>query len=564
MVRRASCRTHALPCLTHLTTLIGLVAALCFGASLLAQSPARPAPPRLVVVVVVDQFRADYVSMYGHQWTRGLRRLVDGGAVFTRAAFPYAATYTCAGHATIGTGTQPVTHGMASNTFFNRQTNQTVPCAFDETVTSVPFGGARGQERHSPRALRAPTFAETLRGERPGAQVVSLALKPRSAITLAGRGGPNVTVVWEEDDGTWATSDAYTKEPWRDVDAFVRAHPLTDAYGEVWTRLLPDASYLHSDDGAGEGQPAPWTRVFPHPLESKSGEPDSQFVSAWERSPWSDAFLTDLALHLLASRKLGAPGRTDFLSISLPALDLVGHEFGPRSHEVQDVLARIDVLLGRLLDALDRQVGRGRYVLALSSDHGVATIPEQVTAAGDDGGRTSSTQVRNSVGEAITKILGASPVAHVTAVFDQQIALGPGVMDRLRSTPGAVDAVKAAALSVPGIGAVYSADEVLDRTFDDGEPALRSWRLTYVDGRGGDFVLVPKRQWMLRSGSGTTHGTPQDYDQRVPLVLFGAGIRAGRIDASATPADIAPTLARIVGIAMPSAQGRVLTEALAR
>ena len=312
---------------------------------------ARPGAPRLVVILVIDQFRADYVDMYGHQWTGGLRRLYDRGAVFPLAMYPYSGSVTCPGHVTIGTGNLPYAHGMFANTIYDKTLRRGVGCMTDPTATSVPFGGATGTERHSGRNVKTPAFADELRlqARRPP-NIVSVALKPRSAIGLGGHGGPNTVVVWEEDNGTWATSDAYTKTPWPDVDEYVRAHPMAAAYGQSWSRLKPESTYLHEDDGAGENSPGTWTRTFPHKLESKTGKPDIEFVTAWERSPWNDEFVAGLALHLLASRKLGTQPGTDMLALSLTSLDSIGHEFGPRSHEVQDALMRADVLVGRLLD----------------------------------------------------------------------------------------------------------------------------------------------------------------------------------------------------------------------
>jgi predicted AlkP superfamily pyrophosphatase or phosphodiesterase len=544
----------------------GLVSIL--AATLLAGPPVRqgeprpPAGPRLVVLVVVDQFRSDYAEWYGAQWTKGLRRLFDTGAVMTNAAYPYAATLTCAGHATIGTGTFPAAHGMSGNDFYDRALRRTVPCAFDADALSVPFGGEAGSEHHSPRSLLRPTFAEELRRQaRVPPRVVVLGQKPRTAITLAGKSGPDTVVLWEEDDGTWASSSAYTKAPWPDVDAFVAAHPLKADYGKVWTRVLPVDAYRHADDGPGEGTPAPWGRTFPHPLVSRSGQPDNEFVSAWERSPWNDAFLTDLAIHLIGTRRLGAGPGTDYLAVSFPSTDHAGHEFGPHSHEVQDTLVRVDANLGRLIDAIEARVGRD-YVIGLSSDHGVAVIPERTVADGAEGGRISTTALRTAVNAAVEKALGA-PGPHVASIYEEQIALVPGVYDRLRSKAGAFEAIIAAIRSVKGVAEAYAADDLMDGAPTD-DPGLRAWRLSYVPGRSGDFALTPRPNWIVRSSSGTTHGTPHAYDQRVPVILAGAGIRPGRYPGTSSPADLVTTLAAIVGIEMPRAQGRVLTEVIAR
>ena len=543
--------------------------ALVVAGLLAAQTPApqqtpRPAnAPKLIVILVLDQFRADYIDMYGRQWTKGLRRLVDQGAVFTQAAYPYATTLTCAGHATIATGTFPAVHGMSGNDFYDRTLRRTVPCAFDPMATSVPFGGGIGREHHSGRALLVPTFPEELRRQSPGVptRIVSVAQKPRSSITFAGRGAPDTIAVFEEDDGTWATSDAFTTTPWPEVDEFVRAHPMKAAYGAIWSPMLPASAYRFVDAGAGENNPAPWTSTFPHPLISSKGVPDNEFVTAWERSPWDDVFLTDLAIHLLKAKRLGRGAGTDVLTLSLPSLDHNGHEFGPRSHEVQDVLARADVNIGRLLDAIDAQVG-SRYVLGFSSDHGVAMLPEQVTAEGGDAGRISTTDVRNAVTSAVEKALGV-PGQYVAAIYGSDIALTPGIYDLLRQKPGAFQAVKTAIAGVRGIAFAYSADDLIAGA-SSSEPGIKAWRLSYVPGRSGDFMMTAKPNWIIRSGSGSTHGTMNTYDQRVPLIFYGAGIKAGRYDTASTPADLGPTLMALVGATVPRAQGRSLTSVIGR
>jgi predicted AlkP superfamily pyrophosphatase or phosphodiesterase len=288
--------------------------------------------------------------------------------------------------------------------------------------------------------------------------------------------------------------------------------------------------------------------------------PDNEFVTAWERSPLDDVFLTDLAIHLLNARKLGTGEGIDVLTLSLPSLDHVGHEFGPRSHEVQDMLARMDANIGRLLDALDAQAP-GRYVVGFSSDHGVMIVPEQLKADGLDSGRVSSTAIQKAINTAVVKEIGVEN--SVASIWEQQVALAPGVFDALRKSRNGLGPIKNAIRSVPGIFAAYSSDDVLagDKSPD---PLIAAWRLSQVHGRTGDFLFVPKTNWIVRSVSGTTHGTMREYDQRVPLVLFGARIKPGTYDAAATPADLAPTFAALAGITMPQARGHALAHVIAR
>jgi len=526
-------------------------------ASPAASAPIRPEAPRLVVVIVADQFTTRYVESYGHQWSAGLRRLFTTGAYFPLAAYPYAYTVTCAGHHTISTGTVPATHGMIGNDWFDRTSGRSMACTSAPAVAPVAFGGGAVSEHHAPVWLRTPTFADELRlqATRPP-RILSLSLKARSAIGLAGRGGPNTMVVWEEDNGTWATSEAYTKVPWPEVDEYVKAHPITAAYGQTWDRVMPVSRYLHEDDVAQEPSP----RVFPHLLTSKSGKPDNSFVSLWERSPWSDAYLGDMASALAERLKLGQQPGTDYLAVSFSSLDLVGHPFGPRSHEVQDVLARLDAVLGRLFVTLDRRVGAARYTVAFSSDHGVVPFPEHSLAAGMDAGRTSAGALRQAIQTALTKAFGEG--TYVANAGVPNVALAPGVLDRVLSQPDAKRAVEAAVLAVPGIGAMYWAPQLADPTATD-DAILRALRLSYVPGRSGDLMVVLRPYW-LASGTGTSHGTPHHYDQQVPVVFMGAGIQRGRYLTPASPVDIAPTLGALTGVRMARTDGRVLIEALAR
>jgi predicted AlkP superfamily pyrophosphatase or phosphodiesterase len=260
----------------------------------------------------------------------------------------------------------------------------------------------------------------------------------------------------------------------------------------------------------------------------------------------------------LGTRQLGRDDRTDLLALSLGALDQVGHQYGPRSHEVQDVLARADISIGRLLDALDREVGPDRYVLAWSADHGVARIPEQVVAEGGDAGRLGSmSQLANGV---LQWTLGRG--RHVGLGDGTELALTPAALAELRANPDAKAMLMSVLAASPGVAKVFDR-EMLSGADATTDPDLKAWRLSYVPDRSGDFAVVMKPGWIY-DGLGANHGSQNAYDQRVPLGLFGAGVRGGRYGTAATPADIAPTLASLAGISLPQSQGRVLSEALAR
>ena len=522
-------------------------------------SPARPAasqPPRLVVFLVIDQMRADYVNLYGHQWTKGLRRLLDTGAYFPMAAYPYSYTVTCAGHATIGTGNYPAAHGMIGNEWYDRERRRNVPCTEDPALNSVPFGGTTGSEHHGPTRLATLTFADELKmqASRPPT-IASVSLKARSAMTFAGRPSPSTYVVYlEESTGSWVTSSAYASTPWPFVDAYVKAHQVSAQYGEVWTRAKPAATYLFTDTAPMETTPA----EFPHPITSKSGKTDSEFIARWRRSPLSDRYVGQLAQLLARELKVGQRPGTDMLSVSFSATDVVGHEYGPHSHEVQDMLIRVDEQIGELLTLLDQLVGRDRYVVALSSDHGVALVPEQDGNIVPGSGRMSSTALRTAINAAIEAVLGPGP--HVTARTGPNVYLAPGVLPRILATNGARESITRSIQSIEGIARAYWASDLSSLAATD-DAILRAARLSYFEGRSGDLMVIFDPFWMAQA-SGTTHGTPYEYDQRVPLMFAGAGIKPGRYPVPASPADIVATFAYLTGITLAHPDGKVRVEAL--
>lgn len=543
------------------------VAVLLSAESIKAQTPASttatPAvlrrTPALVVLLVVDQFRADYINQYGGSWTRGLRRLIDSGAYFRQAAYPYSATETCPGHATVATGALPRSHGIVANGWYDRASQRSVVCTTD-VAKPVAIGGGDAYESHGPALLRLPTLADELRNQSAtSAHVVSLSLKARAAIAMAGHGGD--TVAWLEDAGAWATSTSYGTSALTKANAFVRAHAVDRDYDRVWNLLRSPASYSFTDDGVAEQAPDGWTVTFPHSLSRPAG-PDRIFYDNWRRTPFSDDYLGQMAAAL--GKDLGHGVGTDMLAISFSATDYVGHRFGPRSLEVQDTLARLDVTIGTLLDALDASVGRGRYVVALTGDHGVAPIPEQQTPFGADAGRVVVADVHAAIAAALKGTIGSAtafmPGSTDAGNNSSDIYFTPETLAKLQATPSARRAVTDAVERVPGIAKAYWASEV-QNAGPGSAPDLRGIALGFNADRSGDLLIVTKPYWVPGSG-GTGHGTAYGYDQRVPVVLSGFGIRAGRYDESASPADIAPTLAHLVGITLARADGRVLGEAL--
>ena len=523
-----------MPSLTRLASLLALLLA----------APARAAdPPKLIVLLVVDQMRADYVDWYGAQWKGGLRRLYDQGAWLRNARYPYLTTLTCPGHFTIGTGTFPRTHGMVLNTWYDRERKKVVDCTDDPGSPLVSYPPAPPHGGDSPRNLVVPALADEMSRQLSGKpQVAAFAMKPRSALGLAGH-APTVALWF--DGNRWVTSRSIAPEPTAWVSRFIAANPIN--LETPWTELLPPSSYANPDDAEGERPGSGWSRTFPHPL---AGSTNGTFAR-WVSSPASNEYLVRLAEAALTEMKLGQGSVPDLLAVSFSSIDLIGHQFGPRSHELQDALARLDLTLGGLLEALDRRLP-GRYLLALTSDHGVALIPEQTK----EGGRLLPDDLKR-VNAAIAAELG--PGQHVVEAQANDVYLAPGVRDRLAAKPGALTRVLAALRALPGIAESFDGRALAKLPSAPGPRRMAA--LSYFPGRSGDLVVVPRPHWVLGS-FGTNHGTGNDYDQRVPLIFFGPGVKPGKYDRPVSPADVAPTLARSLGIEMPRAEGKPIPEVL--
>jgi predicted AlkP superfamily pyrophosphatase or phosphodiesterase len=528
--------------------------ALVVALSLLVAVPrfeaAPQPPPKLAVMIVVDQMRADYVDRFKDEWTGGLKRMVTQGAWFRQVNYPYLTTVTCAGHATVSTGSFPHTHGIFQNAWWDREARKQMACTEDPNAHDVGYGvNVSGGD--SAWRLQVPTFTDQMRSSRK-AHVVSMAIKARSAIMLGGHGGDAVTWLTERLDG-WETAAGYSEKGVPAVKAFVDANPISADFGKTWDRMLPASSYTGPDDGVGEAAPQGWTRTFPHVLKGTANTADASYFAQWERSPFADAYIGRFAAALVQSLQLGKHDGTDVLAISFSSPDLVGHAFGPRSHEIQDMYAHLDKTLGALFDQLDTLVGKDQWVAGLTADHGVTPIPEQLVAEGKDAGRINGGALVDAIEQALKPALGAG--RHVTVLNTNDIYFEPGVYNKMLKSLPLMTSVIAAIQARPGIQRVFRSEEIRGAAKST-DPLLRAAALSYFPGRSGDLVFATKPGWMI-SAAGTTHGSASPDDQHVPILLYGRGIKPGAYTEPATPADLAPTLAAISGLRM-KAEGQPL------
>ncbi len=263
-----------------------------------------------------------------------------------------------------------------------------------------------------------------------------------------------------------------------------------------------------------------------------------------------------MGMAMVDSLKLGQRTTTDFLGISFSSLDLIGHGYGPRSQEVQDQLVRLDKTIGGLLEHLDKTVGAGNYVLGLSADHGVADVPDQ----SGQGGRMTGKEIATILNKALIPILGEG--SHVLAGVYTDIYLSEAARAALKRDKRVFEAASEALSAIPAIGWVFRGEELASRSArESSDPIRRAAALSYHEDRSGDLIIVPREGWLLSSAV-TTHGTHHSYDQRVPVIVFGASVKAGEYTNTASPADVAPTLAHIAGVRIARTDGQPLTVSL--
>jgi predicted AlkP superfamily pyrophosphatase or phosphodiesterase len=525
----------------------------------------KPARPKLVVLLVVDQMRGDYVDKFRGQWSGGLKRLLSEGAWFRAAAFPYAATETCPGHSTISTGSFPASHGMVANAWWDREQQKMVTCTSDPNAKNTAYAGGSTKGGDSAWRMQIPAFAEELKFQTGGAtRVVTFSVKARSAITMAGHKGDAVT--WIDPPGTLVTSSVFGAMPF--VEEFAKKNPIAQDYGKTWSLSLPQTAYLYDETATGATTVDGWTTTFPHALHGKEGSaaPDTAFYEQWATSPFADTYLTKLAETAVDSLGLGKSGATDFLAVSYSSVDYVGHTFGPRSREIQDILVRLDKDLGDLLAFLDKKVGAGNYVVALSADHGVAPIPVDMQKTGVDAGVLSLAELQARIEKTLEPLNYTKPA--VARIAGNEIYFSEGIYGRLKADPAAMKAVLDSISTMPGVAAVYRAEDLGNGTTPIAQ-TRKAAVLNYFVGRSGDLYVLQKPYWLTDSSAegskratGTGHGTPYNYDQQVPVFFMGFGIQQGEYFEPATPADIAPTLAALTRVTLATRDGRVLAEAL--
>ncbi len=548
---------------------------------------ARREQPRLVLLVVMDQFRQDYWARFGSAFLKaapsgaaglktslpgaggkkavspgtsvvsgGLNLLLKGGAVFANCHYRHAVTLTAPSHATLATGTSPNAHGIIGNGWFDRAGGRYTTAGRDP-VTKL-LGAEAASAGASPRWLIGSTLGDELHRATGGrARVISISPKARAAILLGGR---RATAAYWLDSKTFhaISSTYYMKELPGWVREFNRQSWAEQYAGKRWTPV---------DEPNGN----PFL-TFPQATNSAERR---RLAHAIRWSPFLTEVQFALARAAVEHEGLGRGPATDLLALSVSAIDLVGHVYGPDAPQTRDAILRADRNLAEFLGFLEQRIGLRHVWIALSTDHGVAPIPELARQRGLDAGRVSYQEVVQKVETRLRQVYAASPDSSSGAANPKWVVnysvphlyLNHALVRKHRLNPDEVARCAAEALlELPGLAAVFTRAELTGCR--PGPELSGKVCLSYHPDRGGDLYLVFKRYWMNELSAipkGTTHGSPHDYDTHVPLILWGRPFRAGTYEAPVSPADLPVTLAAALGIRAPSlATGRVLTKALKR
>ena len=488
--------------------------------------------PKLVLLVAIDQFRYDYLVRFRDQYTGGLNQILTQGAVFENANLEHYPTVTAIGHATMLSGATPALSGIMGNDWYDREEHKRVLSISDDSVKLLGGIGPGA----SPHRLLVSTIGDELKmahaGE--GTHVIGLSLKDRSAILPAGHMA-DAAYWYDTKTGNFVSSTYYYPDLPEWVKSFNANRPSDKFAGAEWVF---------------SGAPSGGKRLPPMP--------GPELYAGIFDSPFGNDLLEKFAERAIAAENLGQHNATDLLCLSFSSNDAVGHAFGPNSPEVRDISIRTDRVLGELFAYLDQRIGMQNILVVLTSDHGVAPLPEDLARWKMPGGRLSSgdlfgpmklaLEAKFGKGDWILDTAGTSPYLNLDLI--RQKGLNEVEVRRITAT---------AAAAVPHVMRVYTRDQLQRGAVPNdaiSNRVIRSFNAT----RSGDLEILLEPYW-IRSAEGTTHGTPYSYDTHIPLIFMGPGIKPGHYPENVALNDVAPTLATILGIETPSGSvGRLLNE----
>ncbi len=518
-------------------------------------TPTPQTPPKLVVLLVVDGLPQRQITAYRDQLAPdGLARFLDRGAWFADAHYEHAFTVTAAGHSVLLTGAYPNRTGIIGNSWRDPATGAPVYNTADTAATYIGHATDPREDGTSPKNLKAETVGDVLRRADAGSKVIAISGKDRGAILPAGKAG--TAYMYMGDTGGFASSTYYMKTHPAWVNAFNDGKPADRYFRTEWKPLLPDAAYARSlpDKQPWYARGGQLPALMGPPADTS---PTPAFYSSLLRSPFGDALALDFARAAIAGEQLGQDGSPDILSISLSGHDYVNHAFSAESRLSHDHLLQLDRLLQAFFLDLDTRVGKGNYLAVLTADHGFMPVPEVLAAQGLAGGRVSSSQMLVRINAGLEARFGPGPWASYSGsslLLDKKLIAQTKV-----NADAVIDEARKLLLAEPAIATAYTRRE-LESGSRAGEPLFAASEKSWHRDVSGDIQYTLKPNWMFGGSTGATHGSPYDYDNHVPLLMYGpAWIHPGRIDSRVHMSGLAPTLSGLLGIATPAmSEGRLL------
>jgi predicted AlkP superfamily pyrophosphatase or phosphodiesterase len=522
----------------------------CFTANAQTRQPA-PAKPKLVIGLVIDQMRWDFLYRYQNRYRAdGFNRLLQQGFSCENTMIPYTPTYTAPGHACVYTGSVPAINGIIGNNWYSKTRQKNVYCTDDDTAKTI--GATSKAGRMSPANMWATTITDELKlATNQKAKTIGIALKDRGAILPAGHSAD--AAYWYDDaSGGWISSSHYFSSLPTWVNQFNAQNEPVSYLKNGWNTLYPIGTYTAStaDNNNFENNLSEETQpVFPHRYPTATNKANSAF----RHSPFAATYTFDFAKAAIVNEKMGTGSTTDFLAISISSTDYLGHSFGPNSIEIEDTYLRLDNDIAQFLQYLDARMGKGNYLLFLTADHGAAHVPRLMQQYKIPAGWIDDGNLRQELNELLNTTMGLKPVK---AVINYQVYLADSLGDKKDDVTAAIMAYLQKQAYITH---VVELEELAESALP--EPIKTRMINGYAPSRSGDIQFVLKPGYFDGWDKGTTHGLWNPYDAHIPLLFFGWGIGKGKLYRETYMTDIAATLAALLQIQMPNGcVGHVITE----
>ncbi|MFC4262115.1 alkaline phosphatase PafA [Ferruginibacter yonginensis] len=506
------------------------------------------ARPKLVVGLVVDQMRWDYLYRFYNRYSNGgFKRLINKGYSFDNTMIPYMPTYTAPGHTSIYTGAVPATNGIVGNNWYEKSLGKSLYCTEDSTAQGVGNNDAAG--KMSPNNLWATTITDELRlSNQKQSKVIGIALKDRGAILPAGHAA-NAAYWYDDKTGKWITSNFYMTALPNWVNNFNALDEPGTMMQKDWNTLYPINTYTLSaaDNQPYEGNiPGLKSPTFPQALSTiTTGK-----YSSFKYTPYAATYTFDFAKAALKNENLGKGNVTDFLTISISSTDYMGHTFGPNSIEAEDTYLRLDKDIEQFLQYLDAQVGNGNYVVFLSADHGAAHVPGYLTENNIPAGIFSDFKFEQELNKILEDSFGIKRA--IASVQNYQVYFNEkAITQNGKSVTDVQNAAINYLQTKPFITQAFKTAQIGTVTLP--EPIKTMLLNGFTPQRSGEVMFLVKPGYFDGGNKGTTHGLWNPYDAHIPLIFYGWNIKQGKTNRPTYMTDIAPTIAALLHIQMPSA-----------